>query len=218
MDGRDGLPGADGVAGPTGLRGASGVPGADGIDGRDGIPGAAGRDGLPGADGLNGTDGSPGADGVAGATGPQGLPGATGPAGHDGADGLGPAYLDTGDATAYTASDTHTLASVSLPPGTYTLQASVFVTNAAEYTDDATISCAFGFGVGASLLTPQPQAIIDSEGNLNTHLIPVGQGIVTISGNGPVSARLTCASTNAGTGLTLTGTLLALRVSSATVT
>ena len=129
--GATGAPGARGAAGTDGVDGAAGPQGATGIAGPagpQGDPGSAGTDGTDGRDGADGADGLQGATGAQGPAGPQGDPG---PSGAAGADGTGPAWLDTGDATVYTASDTHTLAGVTLPAGTYVLASSVYLTNGA---------------------------------------------------------------------------------------
>jgi hypothetical protein len=207
-----GAAGPAGSVGATGPAGQAGADGADGTDGADGLPGQAGADGQPGQDGATGPQGS------AGAPGPQGERGAPGETGPAGADGVGPAYLDTGEATVYTATDTHTLAVVTLPAGTYTLAASVFVSAGATWTDDDTLTCTFVTGGGATLLTPQPPAVVESEAGLIGDIITLPWGAVTVSAPGPSTLSLRCAAVNTGQGLTLTGTLTALRVSSATVT
>jgi hypothetical protein len=152
--------------------------------------------------------------GPEGAPGPQG---SAGPTGDPGADGTGPAWLDTGDPTVYTATDTHTLAGVTLPAGTYALNASVYVTNGANIATVSVLTCSWDAPAGATLQSPQPPVIREPENTLRDDVVSLPPAILAV-GSGTRTVSLVCASTNYGTGFTLTGTVLATRVSSATVT
>ncbi len=203
--GRDGATGATGAAGPAGPAGPTGAAGAAGATG------PAGTAGIPGATGPTGPTGPAGEPGQQGSAGPTG---ATGPAG---ADGTGPAWLDTGDATVYTASDSHTLAGVTLPAGTYVLSASVFVNEAVPFETVATIQCSVVVAGDDQVLTPPFPTVASPQVHLIQDMITLPTAVVSVSGaTSPVS--LGCAVEDEGGGFTLTGTVLATRVSSATVT
>lgn len=225
-EGPAGATGPIGLTGPTGLTGAAG---ADGQQGPAGAPGAAGAAGAAGEQGPQGPEGPAGPDGPAGPqgvagpqgstgpAGPAGPTGAAGPAGADGVDGTGPAWLDTGDATVFTASDTHTLAGVTLPAGTYVLNASVFVNDAIPFETVATIQCSLIVAGDDQVLTPSFPTVASPQVQLIQDMVTLPSAVVSVSGaSSPVSLR--CTVVDEGGGFTLTGTVLALRVSSATVT
>ena len=221
--------GATGATGPQGQTGPQGETGATGSTGPEGPQGERGIDGRPGTDGSAGATGDVGPQGETGATGPQGPAGpqgeagaagptgATGPQGPAGADGTGPASARLGEATVYTASDTHTLAGVTLPAGTYVLASSVYLSDAVPFDASASIQCQFIVGGDDSLLTPQPPLIASPQITMLQDVMTLPPAAVTIGGAAS-SLSLRCSATNEGSGFTLTGTLLATRVSGATVT
>jgi hypothetical protein len=221
--GTPGTPGARGATGATGARGLTGLTGATGAAGSAGAAGATGATGPAGETGATGATGGQGPAGPTGPEGPQGPQGEPGdqgpqgPAGADGTNGTGPAYLDVGTAKVYLASDTHDLATLTLPTGTYTLTSTVTVANAAPLVSAATVACTYVMGDGAELVTPQPPTVADEEGVLDDDVLALPPGVLEVT-DGPATLTLRCASTNFGLGLTLTATVLATRVSAATVT
>jgi hypothetical protein len=161
--------------------------------------------------------GPTGPTGPPGEQGPQGSAGPTGSTGPAGADGTGPAWLDTGDATVYTASDSHTLAGVTLPAGTYVLSASVFVNDAVPFETVATIQCSVVVAGDDQVLTPPFPTVASPQVQLIQDMITLPTAVVSVNGaTSPLSLR--CAVEDEGGGFTLTGTVLATLVSSATVT
>jgi hypothetical protein len=221
--GTPGTPGARGATGATGARGLTGLTGATGVTGATGAAGAAGATGPAGETGATGATGEQGPTGPTGPEGPQGPQGEPGdqgpqgPAGADGTNGTGPAYLDVGTATVYLASDTHDLATLTLPTGTYTLATAVIATNAGAVTTESTMTCTYVVGSGASLATAQPPVIRQPENVLDDDVVTLPPGVLEVT-DGPAALTLRCGSTNFGLGLTLTATVLATRVSAATVT
>jgi hypothetical protein len=224
--GTPGTPGARGATGATGATGARGLTGLTGATGAAGSTGAAGAAGAAGPAGETGATGAIGEQGPAGPTGPEGPQGPQGepgdqgpqgPAGADGTNGTGPAYLAVGTATVYLASDTHDLATLTLPTGTYTLASTVTVTNGLAAVSVAALTCTYVMGDGAELVTPQPPTVADEEGVLDDDVVALPPGVLEVT-DGPATLTLRCASTNFGLGLTLTATVLATRVSAATVT
>jgi hypothetical protein len=221
--GTPGTPGARGATGATGARGLTGLTGAAGATGSTGAAGAAGATGPAGETGATGATGEQGPTGPTGPEGPQGPQGEPGdqgpqgPAGADGTNGTGPAYLDVGTATVYLASDTHDLATLTLPTGTYALATTVTTANGAPTSTEATLSCSFLVTEGGSMTTSQPPAIRQPENVLDDDVIALPPGVLEVT-DGPATLTLRCASTNFGLGLTLTATVLATRVSAATVT
>jgi hypothetical protein len=221
--GTPGTPGARGATGATGARGLTGLTGATGVTGATGAAGAAGATGPAGETGATGATGEQGPTGPTGPEGPQGPQGEPGdqgpqgPAGAAGTNGTGPAYLDLGTATVYLASDTHDLATLTLPTGTYTLTSTVTATNAGAVTTESTMTCTYLVGSGASLTTAQPPVLRQPENVLDDDVVALPPGVLEVT-DGPAALTLRCASTNFGLGLTLTATVLATRVSAATVT
>jgi collagen triple helix repeat protein len=120
--------------------------------------GAVGPPGPPGPAGSGrGPQGPAGPQGPKGATGPPGAPGAQGPPGTQGPVGPSQAYVNYGGpAQTFTPGLTKTMATVTVPPGSYTLLANV------RYSQ-GTIGCSFaaagtlrqktGFGSGSAELT-----------------------------------------------------------------
>ena len=120
--------------------------------------GAVGPPGPPGPAGSGrGPQGPAGPQGPKGATGPPGAPGAQGPPGPLGPVGPSQAYVNYGGpAQTFTPGLTKTMATVTVPPGSYTLLANV------RYSQ-GTIGCSFvaagtlrqktGFGSGSAELT-----------------------------------------------------------------
>jgi hypothetical protein len=227
--GPQGLAGPQGEQGPEGSQGAQGLPGDDGAEGARGPQGLQGPAGDPGEQGPPGAAGSAGAPGETGAAGPQGPEGpegpagpagetgAAGPQGPAGADGTGPAWLDIGEPTVYTASDTHTLATVTLPAGTYLLSAQVYVTNGASSNSVSFLTCTYEAALPNAVLSAQPPVIKEPESNLRDDVVTLTTAALSVeSAEAPISVR--CASTNYGNGMTMTATLLATRVSALTVT
>ncbi len=215
--GSPGSPGSPGATGATGLQGPTGPAGAPGSAGTAGDAGDRGAAGATGPEGAPGPQGVPGPQGSTGPTGAPGSDGTNGADGADGADGTGPAWLDTGDPTVYTATDTHTLAGVTLPAGTYVLSASVYVNDAVPFETVATIQCSVIVGGDDLLITPQFPTVASPQVQLIQDVVSFPAAVVSVSGvTSPVSLR--CAVADDGGGFTLTGTVLATRVSSATVT
>lgn len=218
-----GARGPAGATGATGARGPAGATGAAGARGPQGDPGLAGADGSTGPSGPEGAAGAAGADGAQGPAGPEGPAGPQGPAGvagpqgTAGADGTGPAWLDVGEATVYAASDTHTLATVSLPAGTYLLTAQVFITNGASSGTVSVLTCTYEVDAESQLLSAQPPVIKEPESSLRDDVVWLTSGAVAVEG-GQAAISVRCASTNYGNGMTMTGTLVATRVSALTVT
>ncbi|MGD9956048.1 MAG: hypothetical protein AB7O74_00250 [Candidatus Nanopelagicales bacterium] len=212
-----GATGATGARGPAGATGAAGARGPQGDPGLDGADGSIGPSGPEGAAGAAGADGAQGPAGPEGPAGPQGPAGVAGPQGTAGADGTGPAWLDVGEATVYAASDTHTLATVSLPAGTYLLTAQVFVAAAELLNSEATVTCQWIVDGNDSLLAAQPPQIASPQDAMLNDVLALPTSAVTTTGaSSAVSLR--CAATSEGAGFTLVGTLVATRVSALTVT
>jgi Collagen triple helix repeat (20 copies) len=145
VPGATGAPGPVGAQGATGAEGPAGAQGAQGLEGPAGPTGPEGPQGVAGATGPEGPQGLPGATGATGARGEQGLAGSTGPSGPEGAQGpVGPtgaqgatgatgAGASNGYATAAQGVDVplpqdmneETIATLTLPAGSYILSASV---------------------------------------------------------------------------------------------
>ncbi len=85
--GSAGATGADGASGATGSQGPTGEPGPTGLAGPTGSAGPSGSTGATGADGMPGATGSQGSTGAQGPTGPTGIAGPTGAVGPSGAEG-----------------------------------------------------------------------------------------------------------------------------------
>ena len=166
-----GNPGAQGPAGADGADGRDGHDGVDGLDGTDGRDGAPGPRGIPGATGATGATGAVGATGADGAPGPEGAPGIQGPAGADGEAGAqGPAgsqgadgprsfgvHEQPGSRTLSSADPSWTIASLTLPAGTWAVNASWSgaTTNSVEF------ACLIS-GTGQGMLingVPAPQVL-----------------------------------------------------------
>lgn len=103
-----GLPGPQGKEGPQGKQGPQGAQGAQGPQGAQGLPGATGAQGATGPQGLPGNVGNPGPEGPEGPTGPS--------------DGYSAPVSDD------TFSDSPVvLARLTLPAGTYLVDAAAYV-------------------------------------------------------------------------------------------
>ncbi|MEI6229211.1 MAG: hypothetical protein WCP81_00640, partial [Actinomycetes bacterium] len=133
-----------------------------------------------------------------------------------GSDGTGPAYFNSGIATAYTASDTHTLAQLSLPAGTYSLFTSVFVTGGTTSSTVATLNCTLSPGSGAARLTPSWPSIKEPETNLRDDVVGMPPALISVTSTSNVTVQVICASVSS-TGFTMTGNVLATRVTTASV-
>jgi hypothetical protein len=129
---------------------------------------------------------------------------------------VGPAYFNASLATAFAASDSHTLAQLSLPTGTYSVFGSVFITGGTTSTATSTLNCALSPGSGASRLTPAWPSVKEPEANLRDDVVWMPPALITVMPSGPATVSVICASTSS-TGLTITGTMLATRVTTATV-
>lgn len=114
------LVGDPGAQGPAGADGADGSDGRDGVDGVDGLDGADGRDGEQGPRGI---PGATGATGAVGAPGPTGAPGPPGPAGADGPRSFG-VHEQPGNRVLSSGDPSWTIASLTLPAGTWAVNAS----------------------------------------------------------------------------------------------
>ena len=133
--GREGAVGPTGPAGPQGVQGPSGPQGPAGAQGLTGPAGATGPQGLTGVagpTGPQGTAGTTGSPGPAGPTGPQGPAGAIGPTGPQGPSNAYAPWVDGAYAQHIVdlpANVTTTLASVTLPQGSYLVNAKVALYN-----------------------------------------------------------------------------------------
>jgi len=217
--GAAGQRGEQGIQGPPGLPGATGDQGSQGIQGVPGSQGVQGNQGLQGdqgPSGISGPQGFPGDPGLPGSTGPAGPQGPSGPSGAAGSDGTGPAYFNSGIPTAYTASDTHTLAQLSLPLGTYSLFTSVFVTGGTTSSTVATLNCTLLPGSGASRLTPSWPSIKEPETNLRDDFVGMPPALISVTSTSNATVQVICASVSS-TGFTMTGNVLATRVTTASV-
>ena len=142
-----------GLPGPRGKQGPQGAQGAQGPQGPQGVPGATGAQGVPGPQGLPGNVGNPGPAGPQGPIGPS--------------DGFSAALSDD------TFSDAPVvLATLSLPAGTYLVDAAAYLSLEQSGGPFDTVSCgldgpgeafasltAFGqvtFPLAASLEIPEP--------------------------------------------------------------
>jgi hypothetical protein len=120
--------------------------------------GAVGPPGPPGPAGSGrGPQGPAGPQGPKGATGPPGAPGAQGPPGTQGPVGPSQAYVNYGGpAQTFTPGLTKTMATVTVPPGSYTLLANVRysqVTIGCSFVAAGTLRQKTGFGSGSAELT-----------------------------------------------------------------
>jgi hypothetical protein len=129
---------------------------------------------------------------------------------------MGPAFLNTGVPTVYTASDSHQLAQLTLPTGTYSALSSVYVTGGTTSTTLSTLNCTLSPGTGATRLTPAWPSVKEPETNLRDDVVWMPPALITVTSNTTATVQVICASTST-TGLTLTGTLLTTRVTTATV-
>ena len=142
-----------GLPGPRGKQGPKGAQGAQGPQGPQGVPGSVGPQGVPGPQGLPGNVGNPGPVGPQGPIGPS--------------DGFSATLADD------TFSDTPVvLATLSLPAGTYLVDAAAYLSLEQSGGPFDTVSCgldgpgdnfatltAFGqvtFPLAASLEIPEP--------------------------------------------------------------
>jgi len=105
------------------------VPGPPGPQGPQGVPGPQGPQGVPGVPGMPGAPGAPGAPGPAGAPGPPGPQGAQGPPGPS------DAYSHHQEDLIQISDVLQTVASVSVPPGSYTVSFKALVGNRAGRRD-----------------------------------------------------------------------------------
>jgi hypothetical protein len=142
--------------------------------------------------------------------------GPTGPSGAAGADGVGPAYFNSAGATTYTASDSHTLAQLTLGTGSYSVLSSVYVTGGTTSASIAALSCTLSAGAGASRFTPSWPAVKDPETNLRDDVVWLPPSLITVTSANPATISVICASTSS-TGFNITGTMLATRVTTATI-
>ena len=110
---------AKGEKGETGLRGEQGPIGLTGVMGERGPQGLQGEPGLQGLIGEQGPKGDQGIQGIKGDTGDQGN---TGPAGLQGVPGPSDLFLFSGNPN-YQCSMSSPLASMTLPPGSYLVEA-----------------------------------------------------------------------------------------------
>ena len=208
--GDQGPQGTHGDQGPQGIQGDQGPQGLQGDQGPRGIQGDQGPQGLTGPQGFPGDSGP---QGPAGPTGPMGPTGLTGPAG---ADGIGPAFFNSAGATTYTASDSHTVAQLSLGTGSYSVQTSIYVTGGTTSTSTATLSCTLSPGSGASRLTPSWPAVKEPETNLRDDVVWLPPSLITVTTASTATISVICASTSS-TGFNITGSMLATRVTAATI-
>ena len=138
-----------------------GRPGPQGPQGPPGPPGSGASGGGP--QGPSGQQGPRGATGPSGASGPQGPSGAQGPGGAQGPQGqqgpAGPseAYVNYGGASqTFTAGLTKTMATVTVPPGSYTLLGNVRYSQGSigcSFVAAGTVHQKGGFGSGNAELT-----------------------------------------------------------------
>jgi Collagen triple helix repeat (20 copies) len=133
--GREGAVGPTGPTGPQGVEGPSGPQGPAGAQGLTGPAGTSGPQGLTGLTGLTGPQGPAGlagSPGLAGPTGPQGPAGAIGQTGPQGPSNAYAPWVDGAYAQHIVdlpANVTTTLASVTLPQGSYLVNAKVGLYN-----------------------------------------------------------------------------------------
>ena len=142
-------------AGDIPVVGANGkLPASIGAVGPQGPPGPAGSGSSRGPQGPTGPQGPKGATGPTGASGPQGPPGSQGPQGP-----VGPsqAYVNYGGpAQTFTPGLTKTMATVTVPPGSYTLLGNVRYSQGAigcSFVAAGTLRQKTGFGSGNAELT-----------------------------------------------------------------
>jgi hypothetical protein len=147
--GEPGATGPQGPPGPPGATGAQGPPGATGAPGPPGATGAPGPPGPPGAPGPPGPTGAQGPPGPPGATGLQGPQGTQGPPGPQGPTGPSDAYSDHRPDLNQISNAFETVASVSVPAGSYTVAFKALVGNRAP--SDAISECYLYEGGGLLL-------------------------------------------------------------------
>lgn len=230
--GDQGLPGLQGDQGPQGEQGPQGTSGATGLTGLDGEPGPQGERGATGEQGPAGPQGEQGptgpqgepgaaggtgATGATGATGPQGEQGPQGPQGLPGTNGTGPAFIALGTGTSFATGDSKTLVSMHLTEGVYVLSASIAVSGTTGQSSTATLTCIWTPGIGGDLLGSQPPSMKDTETDLKDDVLPLPPNAITVGTDG-TTLTLSCYASFPSASMTLTGTLLATQVTSATVT
>ena len=117
---------ARGPAGPAGAAGATGPAGVAGAQGVPGTPGVAGPKGNNGTNGTNGSDGTDGTDGAVAA--------------------LSTGEVATGAGVDLTNGQTKTVASLSLPAGTWVLHAKTQIGGSATAAGFTNITCTLADG------------------------------------------------------------------------
>jgi hypothetical protein len=80
----------------------------------------------------------------------------------------------------------------------------------------STLNCALSAGSGASRLTPSWPSIKEPEANLRDDVVWMPPALITVTSSSPASVQVMCASLST-TGFTMTGTVMATRVTSASV-
>lgn len=148
--GPQGEAGATGPAGPKGDKGDTGAAGRDGTNGADGLPGANGVDGAPGAPGAPCLPTNPAC------VGPKGDTGDTGPQGPPGPGGGNVYTASTSTVREWTGLAALTAISVSLPAGSYLVNARATVENsgASGLTAVDVIRCRLGGDIAGMVSKP----------------------------------------------------------------
>jgi hypothetical protein len=173
-----GATGTQGPAGAMGMQGLTGTAGATGPQGNAGATGPMGATGAQGATGAPGQPGSMGATGATGSVGPMGLMGATGATGAAGASNV---YFTSKQTAAIPSGGGNvTIASLSLPAGSYLVSGKVLPSERLSYF----ISC--------SLSGDSGDVSTSVEGDFNIVL----QGAVTLTSANTVG--ISCGTNNPG--------------------
>jgi hypothetical protein len=107
------------------------------------LKGSKGAPGVPGAQGPRGATGLTGSRGLKGATGPTGPTGLQGVQGEQGPVGPSNAYTNYGTLASISQGTTQTVASVTLPPGVYTLSGQVRFSEGNGDGQQAALSCSY---------------------------------------------------------------------------
>jgi hypothetical protein len=195
--GDTGLTGTPGLKGDTGVPGPQGPKGDTGLTGTPGLKGDTGLTGTPGLKGDTGLTGAQGPKGDTGGRGPQGVAGPPGPSGSGG----GTAYTRTlnvyvafGATPTPTPSPT-TVMSLTLPAGTYVVQAKFGVNSLNSSSGNircSIVNPASIVVIDQTTVTVSPRISIWIRAYAPVSLLGV------VSATAPVTLDLTCSADNPG--------------------